>query len=54
MKTGYTRQAEYCLMSAFKCKDGRQLVIGVFGYADEYQRFRDVITLAKACKELLQ
>lgn len=54
MKTGYTRQAEYCLMSAFKCTDGRTLVIGAFGYEDEYERFRDVIRLAKACKEQLQ
>lgn len=50
MKTGYTRQAEYCLMSAFKCSDGKTLVIGVFGYADEEQRFRDVSALADACK----
>lgn len=54
MKTGYTRQAEYSLMSAFKCHDGRKLVIGVFGYADENLRFREVIELAKACKEQLQ
>ena len=54
MKTGYTRQAEYSLMSAFKCSDGRKLVIGVFGYEDEYQRFRDVIRLADACKAALK
>jgi D-alanyl-D-alanine carboxypeptidase len=54
MKTGYTRQAEYSLMSAFKYGDGRIFVIGVFGYADEYQRFREVIQLAKACKTQLE
>ena len=54
MKTGYTRQAEYCLMSAFKCGDGRQLVIGVFGYADEIQRFRETIAMADACKALMK
>lgn len=54
MKTGYTRQAEYSLMSAFSCSDGRKLVIGVFGYADEKERFRDVIKLADACKEQLK
>lgn len=54
MKTGYTRQAEYCLMSAFRCEDGRNLVIGLFGYSDENQRFRDTIKLAKACKEVLK
>ena len=52
MKTGFTRQAEYCLMSAFKC-GGRQLVIGVFGYEDEYQRFRDVNMLIRECKAVL-
>ena len=54
MKTGYTRQAENCLMSAFRCSDGRNLVIGVFGYADSNQRFRDVIALADACKAQLK
>ena len=54
MKTGYTRPAGYCLMSAFRCNDGRKLVIGLFGYADENQRFRDTVKVAKACKELLK
>lgn len=54
MKTGYTRQAEYCLMSAFKCGNEKTLVIGVFGYANEQQRFRDVIKLADACKAQLK
>lgn len=53
MKTGYTRQAEYCLMAAYKCTDGRTLVIGVFGYADGNKRFSEVNRLAKACKEQL-
>ena len=53
MKTGYTRPAEYCLMSAFRCDDGRKLVIGMFGYEDGKQRFRDTIKLAKACIEQL-
>ena len=53
MKTGFTRQAEYCLMSAFKC-GGKTLVIGAFGYEDEYQRYRDINKLAKACKDLLK
>ena len=51
MKTGYTRQAEYCLMSAFRLSDGRNLVVGVFGYADTYKRFNDVNKLVKACKD---
>ena len=51
MKTGYTRQAEYCLMSAFRLSDGRDLVIGLFGYEDTYKRFNDANKLAKACKD---
>ena len=53
MKTGHTRQAEYCLMSAFKCKDGRTIVIGAFGCDDEYDRLRDILKLVKACQEQL-
>ena len=51
MKTGYTRPAEYCLMSAFRLSDGRNLVVGVFGYADSYKRFNDVNKLVAACKD---
>ena len=54
MKTGFTRQAEYCLMSAFKCSGGKILVIGAFGYEDENQRYRDVCKLANACKEQMK
>ena len=54
MKTGYTRQAEYCLMSAIRCSDGKILVIGVFGYADKEQRFTEVNRLATACKAQLK
>ena len=51
MKTGYTRQAEQCLMAAYRCSDGRTLVIGVFGYADGNKRYSEINKLAKACKE---
>lgn len=54
MKTGYTRQAEQCLMAAFRCSDGRTLVIGVFGYADGNQRYSEVNRIAKACKEQIK
>lgn len=48
MKTGRTKQAGYCLMSAFR--NGKStLVIGMFGYDDEYQRFRDTLKILKAC-----
>lgn len=49
MKTGYTRQAGYSLMSAFRYGDGT-LVVGVFGCPDENARFRDAIKLMKAVK----
>ena len=51
MKTGYTRQAEQCLMAAYRCSDGRTLVIGVFGYADGNKRYSEINRIAKACKE---
>ncbi len=54
MKTGFTRQAEYCLMSAFKCTDGRIIVIGAFGSDDEFDRLRDILKLVDVCKEQLK
>jgi len=48
MKTGRTRQAGYCLMSAFRVGK-RTLVIGMFGYDDEYARFRDTLKILYAC-----
>jgi len=54
MKTGYTRQAEQCLMSAFRCSDGRTLVVGVFGYADGNKRYTEINKLAKACKDQIK
>lgn len=54
MKTGYTRQAEQCLMAAFRCSDGRTLVIGVFGYADGNKRYTEISRMAKACKEQIK
>lgn len=52
MKTGFTRQAQYCLMSAFNCGGGRKLVIGAFGSANEYDRLRDINKLMKVIKPL--
>lgn len=48
MKTGRTKQAGYCLMSAFR-KGKSTLVIGMFGYEDELQRFRDTVKILRAC-----
>ena len=54
MKTGYTRQAEQCLMGAYRCSDGRTLVIGVFGYADGNKRYSEINKLAKVCKDQIK
>ena len=54
MKTGFTRQAEYCLLSAFKCRDGRILVVGAFGSDDEYDRLRDIMKLINTAQEQLK
>ncbi len=54
MKTGFTRQAEYCLMSAFQCTDGRIIVVGAFGSDDEFDRLKDILKLINACKNQLK
>ena len=54
MKTGYTRQAEQCLMAAYRCSDDRTLVIGVFGYEDGNKRYSEINRLAKACKDQIK
>ena len=41
-------------MSAYRCSDGRTLVIGVFGYADGNKRYSELNKLAKACKEQIK
>lgn len=53
MKTGYTKPAGYCLMSAFTFEEG-EIVIGLFGYTDKNSRFTDAIQLVKAVKEQLR
>ena len=53
MKTGFTRPAGYCLMSAFTFEEG-DIVIGQFGYIDKNNRFTDAINLIKAVKNQLR
>lgn len=50
MKTGYTRPAGYCLLSAFAQEEGA-LVVGLFGYVNKYARFDDAVTLVTAVRE---
>ena len=54
MKTGFTRQAEYCLMSAFRAQGGRTIVIGSFGCDDEFDRFRDINKIINTCNKQLK
>ena len=53
MKTGYTRPAGFCLMSAFTFEEG-EIVIGLFGYTSKNNRFWDAINLIKAVKTQLR
>lgn len=53
MKTGYTRPAGYCLMSAFTFDEG-EIVVGLFGYTSKYARFDDAVTLVDAVKHRLR
>lgn len=53
MKTGYTRPAGYCLMSAFSFEEG-DIVIGQFGYIGKNNRFIDASNLIKAVKNQLR
>ena len=53
MKTGFTRPAGYCLMSAFDFEEG-EIVIGQFGYVDKTARFTDACNLIKAVKHQLR
>ena len=52
MKTGYTRPAGYCLMSAFTFEEG-EIVVGLFGYVNKYARFDDAEILFEACRDQL-
>ena len=52
MKTGYTRPSGYCLMSAFTFDEG-EIVVGLFGYTDKYDRFEDAAALADAARNYL-
>ena len=48
MKTGYTGEAGHCLLASFRVED-RNLVVGIFGSAERYPRYRDVMELFQAC-----
>ncbi len=47
MKTGFTEEAGHCLMAAFK-KDGKTMLVGVFGSDSVQERFSDAVELWQA------
>lgn len=48
MKTGYTDEAGQCLLAAFR--DGRrEVIVGIFGAQQRYQRYADALALFDAC-----
>lgn len=53
LKTGYTRPAGYCLISAFTFEEG-EIIVGLFGYPQKYDRFADAIRLANAARDQLR
>ena len=50
MKTGYTKEAGYCLLAAFQ-EDDRQFLVGIFDSENKLSRYTDAITLFEAIKE---
>lgn len=44
LKTGYTKQAGYCLLAAFDTETG-PLLVGIFGSENKYSRYADAVTL---------
>jgi D-alanyl-D-alanine carboxypeptidase (penicillin-binding protein 5/6) len=49
MKTGYTKEAGYCLLAAFQ-EDDRQFLVGIFDSENKLSRYTDAITLFEAIK----
>ena len=47
LKTGFTDQAGYCLLTAFEV-DGRYILIGIFGCSNSTDRFKDTSKLFDA------
>lgn len=44
LKTGYTSQAGYCLLSAFETEDG-YLLVGIFGAEEKLSRYENAVKL---------
>lgn len=48
-KTGYTTEAGYCLLAAFR-EGEREIIVGVFGSGDKHARYHDAVTLWDLCR----
>ena len=44
LKTGYTKEAGYCLLAAFE-EEGKQLLVGIFGAEDKTSRYENAVKL---------
>lgn len=50
LKTGYTRQAGYCLLAAFDTEEG-QLLVGIFGSEEKTSRYENAVKLMELADE---
>lgn len=50
LKTGYTRQAGYCLLAAFDTEKG-QLLVGIFGSEEKTSRYENAVKLMELADE---
>lgn len=48
-KTGFTTEAGYCLLAAFR-EDGKELIVGIFGSERPYDRYDDAVALWEICQ----
>ncbi len=49
MKTGYTKEAGYCLLAAFATEEG-YILVGIFDAGNKLSRYTDAVTLYEAAK----
>lgn len=47
LKTGYTSSAGYCVLAAFR-REGREILVGIFGGQDAVTRYSDAVSLFEA------
>lgn len=50
LKTGYTSEAGQCLLAAFR-DETKEIIVGIFGAEEQYQRYADAVKLYEASRE---